>query len=122
MFLAKNFIRNFFALFFSLFMIDAFAKDIFFYYKSIVRLFKLIKFFSARPNSLAPSTPIDLSLYFFKNIMLNAFYLLNFICIFFIFVTNNSIPYFFVLFPLYCLIIFQLCFLLFHFYLFHSFL
>jgi hypothetical protein len=61
MFLAKDFIRNFFALFLSLVMMHS-QKDLFFYYKLILRLFKLINYFSPWPNPLVPSTPIELSL------------------------------------------------------------
>ncbi len=64
-FLAKDFLRNFFALFFIIY--DAFAKESsLFYYKLIVRLFKLSNYFSFIPNILAPSTPIDIPLFFQK--------------------------------------------------------
>ncbi len=83
MFLGKNFIRNFFALFFYN-IYEAFSNDLFFYLKSIVRLFKLINAFSSYANSLAPSYPIELYLNFVINKMFLAKdFIRNFFALFF---------------------------------------
>ncbi len=59
MFEVKDIIRNLFALFFPLFM---HSQMIYFYHNYNVRLFKLVKAFILSANSLAPLTPILLSL------------------------------------------------------------
>ncbi len=85
---SKRFYYKFLRLIFFIFY-DAFAKDLFFYYKSIVRRFKLINSFNPCPNSIAPSTPIDFPLYFKK--ILIALYLLNIVWIFLYFCYLNFI-------------------------------